>query len=94
MARSPGYHQDGDTLWGEFSGGRVRRGSIAGTCGPEGALRFGYCMVLADGQVIVGSCRSRPDLLDDGRIRLTEEWERYQPRPETGVSYLEEVPAG
>jgi hypothetical protein len=85
------YHQDGDAVWAEFRGGRVRRGSIAGTCGPDGTLRFGYCMVLADGEVIVGHCRSVPRVLGDGRIRLTEHWERYQPRPAAGVSHLEEL---
>jgi hypothetical protein len=86
------YHQDGDVVWAEFGGGRVRRGSIAGTCAPDGALRFGYCMVLADGELILGSCDSVPDLLDDGRIRLTERWQRYRPHAATGVSCLEEVP--
>jgi len=87
------YHQDGKVLWGEFAGGQVRRGSIAGTVGPDGGLHFGYCMVLGDGDVILGRCRSRPELLDDGRIRLTEQWERYGPHAATGVSYLEEIPA-
>ncbi len=86
------YHQDGDAVWAEFSGGRVRRGSIAGTRDPGGALHFGYCMVLADGEVVVGRCHSLPSLLDDGRIRLTERWERYGAAAATGVSYLEEIP--
>ncbi len=85
------YRQDGDVVWAEFDGGRVQRGSIAGTCGPDGTLRFGYCMVLADGELIVGHCHSVPALLDDGRIRLTERWERYRPNAATGVSFLEET---
>jgi hypothetical protein len=50
-------------------------------------------MVLADGELIVGRCHSFPSLLDDGRIRLTERWERYGPRAAAGVSHLEEIPA-
>jgi hypothetical protein len=87
------YHQDGDVVWAEFTGGRIRRGSIAGTSDPDGTLHFGYCMVLADGKLIVGRCHSFPSLLDDGRIRLTERWERYGPRAAAGVSHLEEIPA-
>jgi hypothetical protein len=86
------YHQDGGTVWGEFAGGEVRRGSIAGTVDPDGTLRFGYCMVLADGELTLGHCVSRPDRLADGRIRLTERWERYRPTPCSGLSYLEELP--
>jgi len=86
------YRQQGDLLWGEFSGGRARRGSIAGTCGDDGSLDFAYCMVLDDGEVISGRCHSTPHLLPDGRIRLDETWERYGPHAGAGVSCLEEIP--
>jgi hypothetical protein len=86
------YHQSADVLWGEFAGGQVRRGSLAGTCSPDGVLVFAYCMVLSNGDVVSGRCRSTPRLLDDGRISLDEEWERYTPRPESGFSRLDEVP--
>jgi len=39
------YHQTGDLVWGEISGGAVRVGSLAGTCGPDGTIRFAYCQV-------------------------------------------------
>jgi hypothetical protein len=86
------YHQDGNVVWGEFAGGHVRRGSLAGTCSPDGVLHFAYCMVYDSGEVVSGRCQSIPQLLDDGRIRLNEEWERYAPRADRGVSYLEELP--
>jgi hypothetical protein len=85
------YHQDGSVVWGDFSGGHVRRGSLAGTCSPDGTLHFAYCMVYDSGEVVSGCCRSTPQLLDDGRIWLTEQWERYAPRADRGVSYLEEI---
>jgi hypothetical protein len=85
------YHQAGDLLWGEFSGGDVRRGSLAGTCDVDGVLRFAYCMVQADGEYVTGYCRSVPELLADGRIRLTEYWERFGAGASTGVSALEEL---
>jgi hypothetical protein len=85
------YHQDGGTVWGEFAGGHVRRGSLAGTCAPDGVLEFAYCMVRDGGEVISGHCRSTPRRLDDGRIRLDEEWERYTPRQASGLSWIEEI---
>ena len=84
------YHQAQDLLWGEFAGGEVRRGSLTGTCDADGTLRFAYCMVVDGGQVITGLCRSVPELLPDGRIRLTEYWERFGPEADSGVSALEE----
>jgi hypothetical protein len=86
------YHQDGDLVWGEFSGGDVRRGTLAGTSDPGGEVRFAYCMVLGDGAIVTGLCRSVPQVLADGRIRFTEHWERFTPEASSGVSWLEELP--
>ncbi|HEU4946128.1 MAG TPA: hypothetical protein VFT31_03135 [Kribbella sp.] len=85
------YHQEDDLVWAEFGGGRVRRGSLVGTCEADGELRMTYCMVLRGGEVVSGRCVSTPELLEDGRILLTEHWERYGPGAATGISYLEQV---
>jgi hypothetical protein len=86
------YHQKENLLWGEFSGGAVRSGSLAGTSTPEGELRFAYCMVLDGDEVVSGLCRSVPETLPDGRIRLTEHWERFGPAADSGISLLEQLP--
>jgi hypothetical protein len=85
------YHQQDDLVWGEFAGGPVRRGFVVGTCDTDGVLSISYCMVLRDGAAIAGSSRSTPSVLDDGRLRLTEEWQRYGSHRDSGVSFLEEV---
>ncbi|MGH3942276.1 MAG: hypothetical protein ACRDTG_27385 [Pseudonocardiaceae bacterium] len=85
------YHQDGDLLWGEFSGGRTRRGSLTGLRTPDGTLDFAYTMVLRNGEVISGHCFSTPEVLADGRIRLHEKFERYGPHATTGFSHIEEI---
>ena len=86
------YHQKDDLVWGEFAGGDVRHGSLAGTSAADGAIRFGYSMVTDAGEVVVGRCHSVPEVLADGRIRLTERWERFGAGADSGVSYLEELP--
>jgi hypothetical protein len=86
------YRQHGDLLWGEFAGGHARRGALTGTATPDGRLEFGYCMVLETGEVLSGLCRSTPEILPDGRIRLHETWERFGPLAGTGVSCIEEIP--
>ncbi|MDH6123011.1 hypothetical protein ABH930_007393 [Kitasatospora sp. GAS204A] len=87
------YRQHGNLLWGEFSGGDARRGTLTGLCGPDGELEFAYCVVLSDGKVVSGRCHSTPTTLPDGRIRLAETWERYAPHADRGVSFLEEIEA-
>ena len=86
------YHQDGDVVWAEFAGGTVVRGSLVGNCGGDGVLDLAYSQLLSTGEVIAGRCTSVPDVLEDGRIRLHEHWERLGPRPGTGVSVIEELP--
>lgn len=85
------YRQEGDLLWGEFLGGKARRGALTGTCAPDGRLDFAYCMVLDDGEVISGHCASTPQVLEDGRIRLDEVWERFGAHASSGVSVIEEI---
>ncbi|MFE9421333.1 hypothetical protein ACFYNO_00060 [Kitasatospora sp. NPDC006697] len=91
--RSARYHQQGDLLWGEFAGGDTRRGVLTGVCSADGVLDFAYCMVLGSGEVVSGRCHSEPSTLPDGRILLREWWERYGRDGDSGISYLEEVPA-
>jgi hypothetical protein len=86
------YHQSADLVWGDFAGGGIRRGTLVGTTAPDGVLQFAYCMVFDSGKVVTGLCRSVPKTLPDGRIRLTEYWERYGPDADTGMSTLEELP--
>lgn len=90
--RTAVYRQRGDLVWGEFAGGDVRRGALTGTAAPDGRLDFGYCMVLDIGEVVSGHCRSTPEVLADGRIRLHEVWERHGAEPGSGSSCIEEIP--
>lgn len=84
------YHQDGSVVWAEFGGGKVVRGSIVGTCDPDGVLNMTYCQLLGDGRLMAGRVRSIPTVLDDGRVRLEEHWERLGDNTESGVSVMEE----
>jgi len=85
------YHQEGDLLWGDFTGGHARGGTLVGRCADDGTLDFAYCMVLDTGEVISGHCRSTPTVLTDGRIRLHEVWQRYGAHAGNGNSWLEEI---
>jgi len=84
------YHQDGDVVWAEFAGGKVIRGSLVGSRRRDGVLDLAYCQLLSTGEVIAGRCTSVPTVLADGRVRLTEHWQRFGPGGDTGVSVIEE----
>lgn len=87
------YRQDGDLVWADFAGGKVRRGTVTGICGPDGTLRLAYTIVLTSGEVISGSTVNTPHPQPDGRLVLREEWQRHGEHAKSGTSYLEEVPA-
>lgn len=90
-SRTAIYRQAGPVVWGEFTGGGVQRGSLAGTAAEDGQLDFAYCMVTDSGEVISGRCHSSPELRPDGGIDLREDWERYGPNASRGISRLSEI---
>jgi hypothetical protein len=83
------YHQDGDVVWAEFSGGQVRAGRLVGTVRADGTIDAAYCLVPTEGPPAAAMCVSTPTVLADGRIRLTEHWHRLD--GSSGVSHLEEI---
>jgi hypothetical protein len=83
------YSQDGDLVWAEFAGPGVRAGRLVGSCRPDGVIDAAYCLVTAAGDTVAGKCLSTPEVLADGRVRLTENWRRMD--GSTGVSHIEEI---
>ncbi|WP_412543130.1 hypothetical protein R8Z50_11865 [Longispora sp. K20-0274] len=84
------YHQDDDLVWAEFAGGAVRNGFLVGTADADGVMTLSYSQVLDTGEVISGRCTTTPTLLEDGRLRLREEWHRFGSGA-SGVSYIDEI---
>jgi hypothetical protein len=82
------YHQQGELVWAEFSGPSVRAGRLVGTCRHDGTIDAAYCYVATSGATVAGSCVSTPRILADGRIALTERWQRLD--GSSGVSEIEE----
>ena len=86
------FRQDGDFVRSDIRGGAVLGGTVVGRRQTDGTIDAVYCMALRGGDLIAGSCRYEPVLLDDGRLRLAEHWRRID--GSSGVSHIEEVPAG
>ena len=69
------YHQSGNLLWAEYSGGDIWKGSLIGTVLSNGELDFVYHHMNRDMQVKTGKCHSVPTILENGKIELSEKWE-------------------
>lgn len=84
------YRQRGDLIEASYSGGPIRSGYLVGTRDGD-ELDFRYVHVNDSGDSASGHCRSRLELLDDGRIRMHETWQ-WESRPGSGTSIVEELP--
>lgn len=68
------YHQDKNVLWANYSGGEIIRGHLIGTVAENGELDFYYQHINEQKQVRIGVCHSVPQILDSGKIKLSENW--------------------
>jgi hypothetical protein len=86
------YHQDEDAVWAEYSGGEIVRGSLLAKVMPDGSLDMRYQHVNRKGELMTGLCKSIPEKLPDGRIRLHESWTWTCGDHTSGTSVIEELP--
>ena len=88
------YRQRDDVVWATYEGGGVRLGTLVAKVGADGALDMRYAHVNADGELRTGTCRSVPEVLADGRLRLHERWRWTDGDRAEGTSIVEEIEAG
>lgn len=85
------YHQDGDLVWAAYAGGAVRHGMLIARCAPDGTLDARYQHMTEAGELKTGLCRSTPEMLPDGRLRLHEAWRWTSGEGHSGQSVVEEI---
>ena len=85
------YRQSGDVIWAEYSGPTIRKGTLTGRELADETLEFAYQHVAATGEIRTGHCRSTPEALADGRIRLHEVWQWTNGDGSAGRSIVEET---
>jgi len=87
------YHQRGEVVWAEYSGGAIRFGTLIAKIEADGSLDMRYQHINGNGELMTGVCRSTPELLPDGRLRLHEKWQWTSGDRSSGESVIEEIPA-
>lgn len=83
------YYQRGDIVWGSFEGGGCAAGNLIARVGEDGSLNMSWHYLNRSGDLLRGTCRSRLEVLPDGRYRLHESWEISDGT--TGTSVIEET---
>ncbi len=85
------YRQHGAVVWATYEGGQIQFGTLVATVKDDGALDMRYQHVNQDGELMTGNCRSTPELLPDGRLRLHESWQWTSGDGSRGESIIEEI---
>jgi len=87
------YHQMGQVVWASYEGGGIRKGMLVAVVDASAgdALDMAYQHVNTRGEIMTGRCRSTPEVLADGRIRLHEQWQWTSGDESSGESIVEEI---
>lgn len=85
------YHQAGEVIWADYHGGEIVRGHLIGRMLTTGQLDFRYHHLNRDGELKVGTCRSKPEVAADGRIGYQETWQWMSGDRSKGNSKIVEV---
>ncbi|MPR34891.1 n-acetylglutamate synthase [Salmonirosea aquatica] len=85
------YQQEGTLLTSEYAGGKIKKGHLIGLVDEAGNIDMRYHQVNEQGELMTGTCQSKPEILSDGRIRLHETWRWTSGDCSQGQSVIEEI---
>lgn len=85
------YRQKDNVVWATYEGGAVKFGTLLAKVLASGELEMRCSHVNQTGEIMTGKCRSTPEILPSGRIRLHEKWQWTSGNFSTGESVIEEV---
>jgi len=84
------YKQTGNILTSSYSGGRIRSGHLIALVDEAGSLDMRYHQINIQGEMMTGICKSTPEIMPNGKIRLYEKWKWTAGDFSEGESILEE----
>jgi hypothetical protein len=85
------YKQEGNVLTCEYTGEHIVKGHLIGLVDSEGNIDMRYHQINTKGQIMTGICKSKPEILQNGKIRLHEFWQWTSGDLSKGESVIEEI---
>ncbi len=85
------YKQEGNVLTSTYAGGRIRQGHLIGLVDERGCIDMRYHQLNDHGELMTGTCRSIPEMMSNGKVRLHETWQWTSGDGSSGSSVLEEI---
>jgi hypothetical protein len=84
------YKQVGNIITSDYSGGKIKYGHLIGLVDQTGNIEMSYHQVNINDELMTGICISKPEILENGKIRLHENWEWTSGDKSKGTSIIEE----
>ncbi len=85
------YHEKPNIVWATYEGGDVVFGTLIAKVDAGGSLDMSYQHFNKGGEIMTGECKSVPEVLSDGRLRLHERWRWTSGNLSEGSSIVEEI---
>lgn len=85
------YKQEGNILSSEYQGGNIIKGHLIGLVDQDGSIDMRYHQINQKGELMTGMCTSTPEVMENGKIRLHENWAWTSGDYTKGASILEEI---
>jgi len=84
------YKQNGNLVTSAYAGGKIKYGHLIGLVDANGNINMHYHQLNDKGELMTGVCKSVPEILENGKIRLHETWEWTSGDYSKGQSIIEE----
>ncbi|MEM5565989.1 n-acetylglutamate synthase [Psychroserpens sp. AS72] len=85
------YKQTKNIVTATYSGGQIIEGHLIGLVSKHGEINMRYHQVNVNGDLMSGVCKSTPEIVSNGKIRLHEEWQWTSGDKSKGNSIIEEL---
>lgn len=85
------YKQKGNIVTSKYSGKNIMNGHLMGLVNIGGEIDIRYHQVNKDGNLMTGICKSKPEIMNNGKIRLHEKWKWTSGDKSEGESIIEEL---
>lgn len=85
------YQQNGSILTCSYTGENILSGHLIGLVDENGCIEMSYHQINSAGELRTGICHSTPEIMDNGKIKLNENWQWTSGDKSTGSSILEEL---
>ena len=69
------YKQEGNLLTCKYAGGEIIKGHLIGLVDKNGVIDMRYHQLNKKNALMTGICKSTPENMPNGKIRLIEEWQ-------------------